>query len=313
MGSLGTVGPIDKLDRVLAPLMFAATLVFLAALGIAAELIHQGVAEEQIYRALSVCLGLWPLYWLEFRVHQWRLRGQPRRQHQLPTLFVCLCPPLRLGARDFATGTHIWVPGLGWQTAGPHLYAKLERALSIPMVLLALAAIPVLVMELRWPHYVHASWALQFLVIASTVLIWMAFVVEFVLLCSLSDNKIAYIRTHWLDLLIILLPLVAFLRLTRLARLGRTARYLRLEQVGRLARTYSIRAMRTKLLRAVFLLNLLDRILRRHPRLRLERMRQELRRRERELQELRRQIEELERQLEAQGQASRAVDKSAVP
>lgn len=305
---------ISRFDQAVTPAMFLVTLAFLASVGIAAELLHQGVSEEHVWEVLRVALGLWPLYWVEAAVRLWlRWRAKCLTVRAVfRELAVAVCPPLRLGARDALTGQYIWVPLLGWQRVSKDLYYRVERALSFPMMLIALAILPVLAVELGLPRVVEAYWQVRYVLILSTAVIWMAFVIEFVLLFSLAENKLAYVKEHWLDLLIVLLPLVAFLRLTRLARLGRVARYLRTEKLGRLLRTYSMRALRTKLFRAILLLNLLDRVLRRNPKQRLERLRQELERKEREVAELRRRIRELEEQIRASAEEEATVSERVV-
>lgn len=305
----GTEPPISRFDRTAAPVMFTVTLAFLVSIGISAELIHQGATPQHIRDVLAVAVVLWPLYWLEACVRlvvRYR-RGTLTVRAALGDIACAICPPLRLGAADCATGRFMWIPFLGWQPVSKELYHQVERALSVPMIIVALAILPILVIEVGLPAYVAAYWQLRYLLILSTAVIWMAFVIEFVLLSSLADSKFRYVKEHWLDLVIILLPLIAFLRLTRLARIGRVARYLRTEKLGRLLRTYSMRALRTKLVRAVLLLNLLDRVFRRNPRKRLEALRRELQLKEQEIEELRRRIRELEKQLQERERLEEAV------
>ena len=52
---------------------------------------------------------------------------------------------------------------------------------------------------------------------------------------AVVDRKLKYCLKHWIDILVIVLPLVAFLRSLRLARLAR------LNQIGKFTRLYRLR------------------------------------------------------------------------
>ena len=89
--------------------------------------------------------------------------------------------------------------------------------------------IPVVFIE----TYSTTGWLLAVAGVANW-LIWAAFAAEFAVVISLTDDRGAYARKAWLDLLVIavsfpVLPeLFAFSRLVRLARLSRVLRMLRL-------------------------------------------------------------------------------------
>ena len=88
--------------------------------------------------------------------------------------------------------------------------------------------IPVVFVE----EYSTTGWLLTSAGVANW-LIWAAFAAEFAVVVSLAENRAAYARKAWLDLVIIaisfpVLPeLLALTRLVRLARLGRLLRTLR--------------------------------------------------------------------------------------
>jgi len=112
--------------------------------------------------------------------------------------------------------------------------AARAKKLFEPLVLIAaLAVVPVVLIEARSPSLL---W-LEITYIANW-LIWAVFVLEYAVLVTLVDDKWAYTRSAWLDILIIivsfpLLPaMLAATRLARLARLTRVLRILRLVRVG---------------------------------------------------------------------------------
>ena len=107
--------------------------------------------------------------------------------------------------------------------------ALARRWFEVPVLGAALLVIPVLFIE----EYSTTGWLL---IVAGTAnwLIWAAFAAEFTVVIYLAEDRVAYARKAWLDLLIVvvsfpLLPeLLAVSRLVRLARLSRVLRMLRL-------------------------------------------------------------------------------------
>ena len=76
-------------------------------------------------------------------------------------------------------------------------------------------------------------------------LIWTAFALEFTVMIAVVDRKLKYCWQHWIDILVIVLPLVAFLRSLRLARLAR------LHQIGKFTRLYRLRGSVVRAQRAI--------------------------------------------------------------
>ena len=106
--------------------------------------------------------------------------------------------------------------------------AAARRWFEVPVLGAALLVIPVVSIE----EYSTTGWLLTVAAVANW-LIWAAFAAEFAVVMSLTDDRVAYARAAWLDLLIIavsfpVLPaLLAFSRLVRLAQLSRVLRMLR--------------------------------------------------------------------------------------
>ncbi len=105
------------------------------------------------------------------------------------------------------------------------LRAKLDRYLDVPLALASLALVLVAVIELTgevsgpWEGRLAAlGWAL-----------WGLFFVEFAAKFALAPVKRHYLREHWLDALIVVLP---FLRILRVVQLARTLPALRLLVFG---------------------------------------------------------------------------------
>jgi voltage-gated potassium channel len=219
--------------------------------------------------------------------------GQGWRRH----LWYCLVPPLRMGGRDHVDGGSIWLPQLGWRRVDRSLQQQLDKAFNGPMILIALAVLPLFALDWHWQNRaVTPSWYMLAFLWTSESLIWFAFAFEFVIMFSVSHKKLRYCRDHWIDLVIILAPLVGFLRLLRVARV------LRLSQVSRAARVYRLRGLSHRMFRGLLVLSLVRNLLEGDPAKRLAKLQEELRDRELDLEQLRAEIAEVEQRLAAEKQ-----------
>jgi voltage-gated potassium channel len=91
-------------------------------------------------------------------------------------------------------------------------YARWDRWLAWPLVVLGLAFLVVLILPLARPMTSAESRALA----AANLIIWAAFVFDYFARVYLSDDRRRFIRTHVLDLIVVAVP---FLRPFRLLRL----------------------------------------------------------------------------------------------
>jgi voltage-gated potassium channel len=273
---------LDPWDRRLAAPMFAATLGLMLLLGGIAEWIRwspEGAPWVMVWAAL----GVYAIFVAEFLFHLGRGDRYWRRR-----LWCCLVPPLRMCGRDYNTPPRVWIPYHGWVAPSRRLAAELERTLSIPMIVVALMILPLLAVEHYWGEAISASSTLRVLVSLATCAIWLAFAVEFFMMIAIVDKKLDYCKRHWLDIVIICLPFVAFLRFLRLGQA------LRLQQLSRLGRVYRLRGVTLRTWRSVLLLDLIARIVRISPEKQLARLRETLQEKEVELELLRERIRELE-------------------
>ena len=118
---------------------------------------------------------------------------------------------------------------------------RFEHAVEVPLLVLALAMVPLLVLPLvlDLPSGVRASF------IALDWFIWAAFAFEYVVRLVLTDKRWRFVRREWPDLLIIALPFLRPLRIVRSARALRLLRLTRLvgvlSRAGQLARRLLVR------------------------------------------------------------------------
>lgn len=262
--------------------MFAVTCLFLLLL---AGVLH--LHDQTDYRRvlLACCWGLallWPVFVVECLVH-----AVARTSRWKQNLLYCLLPPLRLGARDHATGTQMWLPVVGWAVVDEALHRRVAKALSVPMIVIALLVLPLMGAEFVWAEKLQASPRLAMAAQAATGFIWFAFTAEFLVMIAIVDRKLRYCKEHWIDLAVILLPLVAFLRAARLSRL------LRLQQLTRTVRVYRLRGLALKAYHSLLLLDAIDRLIRGGPEARLRKLEVQCAEKEQELERLRDEVRTL--------------------
>lgn len=239
--------------------------------------------------ALLSLLVIWPLFMLE----QMFTRSKRSLRKRVA---ICLVPPLRLATVSAEHGNCIWLPWLGWQQPGRALSKRLERNLSKPMLVVALLILPVLLIEFGMAQLLRESTALRLLLHAATGLIWLAFTIEFIIMVAATDRKLGYVKAHWIDLAIIILPLISFLRSIRVLKLARIAR---LQQVAKMTRVYRMRGLMIKTMRALMLLEVFHRLLGGNQQRKLTRLKQQYQDQLEDLQELKAEIDDLEAELGA--------------
>ncbi len=276
------------LDRVLAGPMFVVTLLFLACF--ASFLYLRDTEFWGTYRGyfMLALLALYPLYPLEFLWHWWR-GSRFLGQHW----FFCLLPMTRLGGRDHITGRHVWLPRRGWLRADKQLAMGLIKTFSVPMILIALLVLPVVLIELFYADALARKPWFRLAIDTASAFIWSAFVLEFVLVMSVTRNRWRYVRQNWIDVAVILLPLLDFLRIPQLGQV------LALKQLTRTARLYRLRGLVIRAWRAVLTLKMIDKVILRDPAIRLDRRRQLLMEMQEEVARLQLEIRQLEVLLEA--------------
>lgn len=245
-------------------------------------------------RVFYLILWIWPIFVGEQLLHFLRAkRGETFwRQHRYWWAF-CLCPPLRMCARHRGSRDRIWLPTLGWQIADQNLVRRLECAFSMPMIGIALLILPVLGLQMYYQDRIVDYPRLRFALHVGTGVIWFAFATEFIVMVSVTPRKVKYCLRHWLDLVIIVLPLVSFLRTLRILRAARLLNITKLQQLTRLIRVYRLRGVALRGWRALVLLELTQRIFFQSPAKRLRKLEELYCEKELELQELKQQIEKL--------------------
>ncbi len=110
------------------------------------------------------------------------------------------------------------------RAAREELREKLDRYLDFPLAMASVVVVLLIIIQLSgevsgpWQRRLEAlSWGL-----------WGLFLLEFLAKFALAPVKRRYVREHWLDVLVVLLPFLRFLRVARVLRASRTLPVLRL-------------------------------------------------------------------------------------
>ena len=181
-------------------------------------------------------------------------RGE--RNKRLLALFF---PPLRVGSRNIVSGEFSWIPGWQWCKVNEGLFAELKRRFVLPMIAIAVLIIPVLIIEWKFLDEVRSAFpGLKINLILESVqtFIWCAFTFEFLLMISISRRKLNYVKKNWIDLLIILLPFVSFLRTLRISQIAR---------LKYATRSFKLRGVITKARQGLIFVDFVQRIFRLRP------------------------------------------------
>ncbi|WP_339901565.1 hypothetical protein [uncultured Cyclobacterium sp.] len=184
-------------------------------------------------------------------------------------IFCLIFPPIAIGQRNLVEPEKIWLPFYNWSKCNEGLYNHLKKQFSIPMIIIALLIIPVLLIE--WQFYEEVenflNTDLSFLLGLIQGFIWFAFAFEFLLLIAITDNKFSYIKRNWIDLLIILLPFVSFVRSLRLVKVAK---------ITQLSRGYKLRALLMKAREGFIFASFFSRIMAVKPDFRLKKLMKKL-------------------------------------
>lgn len=203
----------------------------------------QHIKTPMVKVAGVIALAIWGWFVVEFIVLVLASRGKRNFVRRFRRgLTVLIFPAFRVAQRSFYRPKEIWIPFIGWKKKNKKLFRQLTHAFSLPMICVVLLVLPAMAIELFKPTWIEdLPWVRNSLGIGQQF-IWLAFAYEFVVMIAASPKRLAYCMKHWIDLIIVLLPILLFvlpflnlLPLVRLARLGRLAsltQMLRMKRLG---------------------------------------------------------------------------------
>jgi voltage-gated potassium channel len=99
------------------------------------------------------------------------------------------------------------------------LLHKIERVTELPLLVLSFAMIPLLIGPLLWD--LSSGEETTFLVL--DYFIWAVFAVDLIIKITISTHRVAYMKRHWLEVLVVVIPFFRPLRLVRVFVFGSRA------------------------------------------------------------------------------------------
>ena len=219
---------------------------------------------------------------------------RPTTRRKLQLLAGCLVPPIRTGLSPATLPGRMWLPLFGWRKTTRVLARHVQRAFGMPMLVVGLLILPVLIAEFAFADVLARNAGLATGVDVATRVIWLAFALEFTVMLAVTPRKLEYAIRHWVDLVIILLPFLAFLRSLQVVRVGQL---IRAQRISQLAATYRLRGLAVKLLQAILVLRVLESISDALARRRIMKVHEQMHRRAEEIEEMQQEMVELRAEL----------------
>lgn len=187
----------------------------------------------------------------------------------IPKLLSLVFPPLGMSLRHYTEPDKTWLPVYHWSLCNEGLLQHLKEKFSVPMIVVALLILPVLIIEWQFYEEVEAllNTDLSFVLDMVQGFIWLAFALEFMLLVSITNDKFGYVKKNWIDLLIIVLPFISFVRTLRIFKVAR---------LTHLARGYKLRALVMKARQGLIVTSFFFRLLAIKPDFQLKKLKKKL-------------------------------------
>ncbi|GAA4820612.1 hypothetical protein [Algivirga pacifica] len=270
---------LTRLEHQLAPWSFGLSLLFLMSLGLViqelaqlGDLLLSDQKEREIahiYYLLTPMLVVWPYFFWEYFQYWKKSKGLGiKKRTKTLYLLAAFFPVLRFATPRFSDQNLIWLPAWQWSYRNDTLFDTLRKKFSLPMILIAALIVPILFIEMKYEEQMRAYVSdIDFYLEVSQAFIWMAFTFEFVLMIFVSRERGDYAVKHWMDLLIILVPLISAFR---------SMRVLRVLRVQNLARAYRVKGLFLKLRQTLFLADIVHRLLYPNPKKHLKTLQKRL-------------------------------------
>lgn len=298
----GAQAAMPPYDLARAEWMFWISLSFLAVL--AALLPHGGVETPietlVLYHPFLpyALLGLWGVILIEGVAGALAAPDRGRAWRRLA--LVAFLPPFRMAVSPRRPNDWVWLPRYGWLPVANESVASMEQRTAIAMLLATALIVPVLIVDFGFAEAVEASRPLQVALAVLMASIWFSFALEFTVMVSLAPKKLNYCKKHWISIVIVVLPLFAFLRTIQLFN------FLRVAKASKLAKAYRLRGLATRLLKIALAFNLVDRLMAFSPERHCASLEEKIAEKEEELADLRARLE-MARQRAVEKAAERAA------
>lgn len=282
------------IESITAAVMFVLAALFLLQFALLIHYLQTDAAFEQlpVWDDLrSIVFIFWPLFFLQ-RLF-WIAFCQRRRwQDYMFALSILLIPPLQFASRRCHDVDQIWL-GWSWHQVSPELYKEIQPFFLYSVLVTSTIMIPFWLLELLAPRFLSNNPFIYHFLNIGNAIVWSIFVTELIIMLSIIEKKREYLIKHWLELLIIVLPMFALLRFVRLAN---TARLIKLLKTQRMLNLYRSRSVLNRLVAIILFFQIIERWQQhRDPESYKQRLEEKLAEKEQEVAEIKQKIIETEK------------------
>jgi len=279
-------------------IMFWLTIIFLS---LASIFVEYGPTEAFFLpyapQMATILLILWPTFFIE-QIVSWGFCHKTWKSCLALTLF----PPLRLAMRRCHQETQIWW-NFRWQLVDPALYYRLERRFMFPLLILSLIMIPFWIIEIFFPRKMLVYPLLYHFIHLGNALIWGLFVTEFIIIFSIAPKRLEYLKLHWLEIFIIILPMLALARILIIRTpvwnslpFFESIKFIKLTELQRTLNIYRSRVLLNRIIKIFIMIDIVEYFyLRRNPQKYRQILQNKLQEKEQELLKLRKKIVAVEK------------------
>ncbi len=291
---LPAISKLQSFENRFAPIMFWFSIVMLMLMGFIIMFSFSPQARELVTPFVLWQATIWygilmivPLAELIYVIYLKNKEALKVSKNQLVFRAIAIpLMPLRMGARRLSDNDWLWIPFWKWSKCNDILLEELKTKFSMPMIGIALLIIPILFIDLNKTAGEQVAARvpdIKLYLEAVQAFIWVAFTFEFILMFSVTREKLDYCKTNWIDLFIILLPLVSFLRTFRAIQ--------GIARVNQVARAYRFKGVITKVREALVLADMVQRIMYPNPESQLRALQKKIQKNRREKLHLEKQVE----------------------
>ncbi len=208
----------QKIETFIASLMFFLAILFLAIAAILIQYLQTDFSIKMLSyldEMFNFLFALWFIFVAE-RLLYLLLCPHNRLKVFIFSLFICLFPPLRLVTMRCQMPSALWLYPQ-WHEINQKLLEEIETWFIYITLPVSLLMLPFWIIEIFHADLLYENFFLHHIVNLGNALIWALFVAEFMFEFSITSKRGEYLIKHWLELFIIILPMLI---LTRFMRLG---------------------------------------------------------------------------------------------
>lgn len=288
----------QSIEHIIAKIMFFLTIFFLWLVAILVQYLQIDNGLERLpfsQQIIAILWILWPIFFLE-RLLYLICCDKKTWKNYVAVFVITFLPPLRIAAKRCNDTTYIWWNG-NWQLVNQSLYEHLEKNFLYPILFISFFMIPFWVTEILFSQIIDTYFVLYHLMNLGNALVWGLFVIEFIIMFSITQKRSQYLITHWLEIFIIILPILALTRffiISKYVKISKTY-VLWFVKAQDMLNIYRARVVINRIIRILIIIDIVKRFYqRKNPEKYLEILRDKLTEQEQELADLKKQIRETE-------------------